>query len=269
MKIRVRIGTSGWVYQHWKATFYPSDVPSSHWLSFYARHFDTVEINSSFYRLPKRSSFEKWYQQTPDGFLFAVKGWSLITHRKRLKGVEELLASFLSAAFALKEKLAIFLWQLPPSLRADWQRLTDFFRLLPTDHLHAVEFRHRSWWDAEKLTDLLDSFGIAHCIPVGPEFPPFLHQFVSRPAVYLRFHGYSGRYAGCFPDRELDLWAERIVRWLESGRKVFAYFNNDQKAFAVANARTLMKKVSHKLSVPETIVLQGERVVSSDRSPDS
>lgn len=236
-----RIGTSGWVYPHWRERFYPIELPASKWLRFYAQHFDTVEINNSFYRLPKRETFERWSEETPDKFAFAAKGSKFITHMKKLRDVNDALKRFFAAAEGLGEKLAVVLWQLPPNLKSDEERLSNFLKILPSNCLYAVEFRNPSWWQGGKVWRILERFKVAHCIPIIPSIPKELANFVTAPFTYLRFHGWDGLYAGFFPDEELDWWAEKIQTWQKQGLTVFAYFNNDAEAYAVQNALTLRK----------------------------
>ncbi len=235
----VRIGTSGWVYQHWRKRFYPPDLPADKWLSFYAQNFDTVEVNNSFYRLPKRQTFERWRRETPDGFVFAVKGSRFITHMKKLRDIGDALKRFFAAVKGLGDKLAVVLWQLPPNLKSDPERLSSFLRTLPSSLSYAVELRHFSWWQDENVWRVLRQFKVAHCVPIVPTIPKELANFVTAPFVYLRFHGWDGLYAGCFPDEELEWWAEKIRQWQKQGLKVFAYFNNDVNAYAVQNAMAL------------------------------
>ena len=142
---RPRIGTSGWNYDHWKGVFYPKDLPSDEWLEFYSRHFDTVEINYSFYRWPERENFEQWRKETPEGFVFAVKASQYLTHRKKLKDAEEPLQRTFDHARGLGEKLGPILYQLPPRWKVNLDRLRHFLSLLPGDIRHAMEFRDPSW----------------------------------------------------------------------------------------------------------------------------
>ncbi len=244
----VRIGTSGWVYSHWRGRFYPTHLKPSEWLSFYARHFDTVEVNSSFYRWLSRDAFARWAAQTPSEFRFAVKASRFITHMKKLRDVGDALQRFFNAVDGLGEKLLVVLWQLPPNLRADAERLDEFLRQLPRHCVHAVEFRHPSWWQDGRVRQVLERRGVAHCVPIAPTFPKALADVVTAPFVYLRFHGWDGLYAGCFPDDELSWWAERILSWWQNGLIVFAYFNNDAHAFAVQNAQQLKGMVAERLT---------------------
>lgn len=146
----------------------------------------------------------------------------------------------------MEEKLAIVLWQLPPNLKADAERLDAFFCQLPRPPLHAIEFRHPSWWQDKGILKVLERHQIAHCIPIAPSFPKELSNIVTAPLVYLRFHGWDGIYTGCFPDDELAWWSERIVEWRRQGLTIFAYFNNDVNAYAVINAQTLRKMVAQR-----------------------
>jgi uncharacterized protein YecE (DUF72 family) len=244
----VRIGTSGWVYPHWRGRFYPTDLKPSDWLVFYAHHFDTVEVNNSFYRLPSHNTFAHWAMQTPSDFRFAVKASRFITHMKKLRDVGDALRRFFASVDGLGEKLAIVLWQLPPNLKADAERLDEFLRQLPRHCAHAVEFRHPSWWQDGKVRRVLEQRGVAHCVPIAPPFPKALADIVTAPLVYLRFHGWDGLYAGCFPDDELFWWAERIASWQRDGLAVFAYFNNDANAFAIQNAKQLQRLVGCKVN---------------------
>lgn len=237
----VHIGTSGWVYPHWRRRFYPRNLKTTEWLPFYARHFDTVEVNNSFYRLPSHKTFAHWAEQTPDGFAFAVKGSRFITHMKKLRGVEESLQRFFAAVEGLGEKLGVVLWQLSPHLKADAERLTAFLQSLPRHIVYAFEFRHPSWWNDTASLKALECGDAAFCVPIAPSFPKELADIVTAPMVYLRFHGWDNTYAGCFPDEELTWWAKRIQAWQRAGLTVLAYFNNDANAYAVHNAQTLKR----------------------------
>ena len=144
----------------------------------------------------------------------------------------------------LGEKLAIVLWQLPPNLKSDAERLDAFLRMLPRHCAHAIEFRHPSWWQEETIRKVMERHEIAHCVPIAPPFPKELARIVTAPLVYLRFHGWNGLYAGFFPDDELAWWAEQIANWQKQGLTIFTYFNNDVSAYAVINAKTLKAMVA-------------------------
>jgi uncharacterized protein YecE (DUF72 family) len=237
---RFRVGTSGWSYGHWRKLFYPAKLPTREWLAFYARHFDTVEINNSFYRLPAKETFRNWRTGVPREFIYAVKASRYITHVKRLAEPEEPLRTFLGRARVLGAKLGPVLFQLPPRWRANPDRLAAMLKLLPPKRRFVFEFRDPSWFNQD-ICELLRRRQVAFCIfhMVGLACP----SWVTAPFVYVRFHGTSGKYGGGYPPRELARWAERIRDWLREGRDVYAYFNNDADGHAVRNGRDLAKRV--------------------------
>ena len=229
------LGTSGYSYKHWKGIFYPSGLPQSRWLEFYCHHFNTVELNVTFYRLPARKTFEGWYNKTPPNFVFAAKGSKFITHIKRMKDCRQPLQAYKENAAGLGEKLAIILWQLPPNLQCDRERLMEFCRLLGNEYpekRHVFEFRHESWLKKD-CYDILASYGFTLCIPISPDYPR-VEQMTSSFS-YIRFH--SGEVLGnsCYTDEELALWATKIREWLTE-RDLYIYFNNDALGFAIDNA---------------------------------
>ncbi len=236
MSATVRIGTSGWVYRHWKGRFYPPGLASSRWLEFYATHFSTVEVNFSFNRLPGAETFAGWRAQTPPGFCFAVKGSRLITHLKRLKDPSSHVATFFAHAEALGEKLGPVLWQLPPRFRRDDERLEAFLAALPADRRQAIEFREASWF-VEPVYALLARHGVALCIADsgGVTAPP--EPRLTTGWTYLRFH--SGLADGNYTEAQLRHWAGVVAGFRDAGVAVYAYFNNDWEGFAVENARRL------------------------------
>jgi uncharacterized protein YecE (DUF72 family) len=233
-KPEARIGTSGFAYNHWRGVFYPPDVPQSRWLEHYVRHFDTVELNNTFYRLPGEKTFDSWRRRAPEGFCYTLKLSGYITHRKRLRDAGEPLGVFLSRADRLGELLGPILVQLPPHWHANAERLGYFLDLCPPRYRWAVEFRDPSWL-CEAVYDVLRGHGAALCV----------HDLIAdHPAevtadwVYLRFHG-AGQPDGCYPPRALRQAAGRIRRHLDAGLDVAAYFNNDIHGHAVANAAAL------------------------------
>ncbi len=238
MNPRLRIGTSGWVYPHWRGIFYPPDLPQSRWYTHYAKEFDTVEINYSFYRLPSEAAFDRWREQAPEGFIYAVKANRYITHVKRLKEAAEPLERFLARTRRLGDKLGPILWQLPPRWRANPERLETFAALLPPDLTHAFEFRDPRWF-VEPVRRILEQHGLAFCIFDMPGLP--CPTWVTSDVVYLRFHGSGVVYGGRYGREELQPWADRILRWLREDRKVYAYFNNDAFGYALEDARELRK----------------------------
>jgi uncharacterized protein YecE (DUF72 family) len=240
MHTRCRIGTSGWVYRHWQGVFYPADLPQSRWYDHYARHFDTVEINTSFYRLPSPEAFDRWREQAPPGFVYAVKANRYLTHLKRLKGVAEPLELFLSRARRLGDRLGPILWQLPPRWRANPERLEVFAALLPPDLSHAFEFRDARWF-VPPVREILERFGLNFCIFDMPGF--VCPTWVTGDVVYLRFHGHGEVYGGRYGLEHLRPWLDRIRVWLAEGRAVYVYFNNDAFGYAVQDAQALQSEL--------------------------
>ena len=242
----ILIGTSGYNYPHWwDGNFYPADLPQRKWLEFYAEHFDTVELNVSFYRLPTKEVFQGWYRRTPKKFSFGLKGSRFITHLKRLKECREPLSLLLEHASPLKEKLGAVLWQLPPRFRFQKERLEEFCVLLSTlprskSLRHAFEFRDESWFCREAI-QTLEEFNFALCIAHGSGLP-YLETATSE-FIYLRLHGGETLYGSNYSDQELKQWADKIQGWEKTGKTVFVYFNNDAYGFAIKNALMLKKLV--------------------------
>jgi uncharacterized protein YecE (DUF72 family) len=234
--IDLRIGTSGWHYQHWRENFYPpGEAPS---LARYAERFDSVEINNSFYRLPSAETFAAWRDATPHGFLFAVKASRFITHMKKLSDPEGSFEKFFAAVVNLGPKLGPILFQLPPRWRCNALRLAEFLDTIAPKRLRcAFEFRNETWFSPE-IEALLARHNAAFCIyDIARRRSPLS---ATANFVYLRLHGpEAAAYAGSYSDAELSKWAERIENWLAEGRDVFCYFDNDQKAYAAHDALRL------------------------------
>jgi uncharacterized protein YecE (DUF72 family) len=233
----IRLGCSGWSYDHWREPVYAGAPPRT-WLSQYARRFDTVEINSTFYRLPRRSAVAGWADQTPDGFCFAVKVSRYLTHIRRLNEIERGIELLLDRVQPLVDagKLGPLLWQLPGNFARDDDRLARALAAAPHDLRHCIEFRHPSWF-VPAVMDVLREHDVALVVGDHPERP---FQTAERTAgwSFVRFHhGRRGR-RGNYSDRELAGWAQRIRAWARTG-DVYAYFNNDWEAFAVRNAEHL------------------------------
>ena len=230
------IGTSGFSYKHWRGIFYPEELPQGKWLEFYTQNFDTVEINSSFYHLPRPSTCENWRNRVPEGFIFAMKASRFITHIKRLKGIEEPIRNFIEVIQPLREKLGPILFQLPPGMEKDIPLLKNFIDTLPGGFCYVFEFRNDTWYD-DDLFCLLDEKDIAFCIH---DFPKRASPCeVTGSFVYIRFHGVSQAYSSFYSDGELETWAEQMKNYLKTGKDVYAYFNNDIHVHAVENAKTL------------------------------
>ncbi|UCE47446.1 MAG: DUF72 domain-containing protein [Phycisphaerales bacterium] len=236
----IRIGTSGWYYDHWKEVFYPTDLSKSKWLEYYAQQFDTVEINNSFYHLPKEQTIRKWQGIAPDGFLYAVKANRFITHIKKLKDVAQPLERFLERVRVLGNRFGAVLYQLPPSLHKDLDLLGGFLKLLPGKPPAVFEFRHESWYSDDTFRLLTES-NAAFCIHdmPGKESP----RVVTAETVYIRFHGTTGRYAGSYPKSALQKWAAWIEKHAKDAHSIYAYFNNDIHGHAIKNAQQLKELV--------------------------
>lgn len=238
------VGTSGWSYRHWLGVLYPEGTRSSEFLEIYVQHFDCVELNASFYRLPKETTVQGWLRRTPEGFRFCLKMSRLVTHLKRLEGVEEPLANFFDRFAPLKPRLGPVLVQLPPSLAFEPERAAAFFGLLQErhgEHRYALEARHKSWFEAQAL-DLLRRHGVALVIAdSGGRFPSA--EAVTADFVYLRFHGPGDLYRSNYPDEMLAEYAGKVRAWLAEGLEVWAFFNNDIGGHAVRNAERLREMV--------------------------
>lgn len=241
MRAKYYVGTSGWVYPHWRNVFYPPKLAQSKWLEFYTDHFPSVELNYSFYRLPSERSFSNWRDNSPDGFRYAVKVSRFITHMKRLKDVAEPLETFINRARNLSEKLGPLLFQLPANMRRNDELLEHFLAALPREFRHVIEFRHETWFD-EKVFEILRRYNTGFCILDMPDLPcPLL---ATSDFAYFRFHGSSMLYLSSYSDDELDKCAKRIVSLAEHLNATYVYFNNDAGGFAVRNAQTLYRKLS-------------------------
>jgi uncharacterized protein YecE (DUF72 family) len=237
----VRIGCSGWSYRDWKGDLYRG-VPTAGWLERYAEVFDTVEVNATFYRLVKRSTVEAWVEQTPPGFLFAVKGSRYLTHMKRLRDIEAGVARFWEPLEPLREagRLGPVLWQLPESFQRDDELLESALAQLP-DASHCFEFRHGSWF-AEPVRRLLERHGAS--LALGDDARrPLPDAGPAGPLAYLRLHYGSRGRDGNYSAAELERWRRRVAGW-RARREVFVYLNNDWRGFAPANARQLRRGLS-------------------------
>lgn len=234
---QIRVGTSGWHYDHWKGRFYPEELKKSDWLGFYMQHFDTVEINNTFYHLPKETFVERWHKQAAKNFICTVKANRYLTHIKKLKDTSEEITRFFERMKLLGVNLGPVLYQLPPNLHKNLKLLADFLELLPEKRLGVFEFRHDSWY-CDKIYELLDKHGLGFCTHDMPgKVSP---RIVTGKLLYLRMHGATGRYSGNYPDKILKGWA----KWIKNNageRYVYAYFNNDYNAHAVNNAKQLCK----------------------------
>jgi uncharacterized protein YecE (DUF72 family) len=238
---RIRIGCSGWMYDDWRGRLYPEREPKRRWLELYAERFDTVEVNSTFYRLARRDAVAGWVAQTPVGFLFAVKASRYLTHVRRLVDIGDGIRRFYEPLEPLIEvgRLGPVLWQLPENFHRDDRRLQGWVDALPAG-LHTIEFRHESWFVPEVFA-VLRSHGVALTIGDHPR-RPFQSYEATADWRFVRFHhGRRGR-DGNYSATELQQWARRIAQWRRQ-TDVYAYFNNDWNGFAPANALYLRARL--------------------------
>jgi len=231
----IHVGCSGWQYPAWRGRFYPVGLPTSRWLDFYCGHFNTVELNSTFYRLPSESVAAEWARETPPGFIFAVKGSRYVTHVRRLNDVAGPVDEFVTRVSPLGAKLGPVLWQLPPTLARDDERLSAFLDILPRSVRHVIEFRHESWWHDEVYARLR-AHNVALCLI---DWPGHRSPVVATTDfIYLRFHGSESLYGGLYGDDALAWWVQAASTIATQRQTVYAYFNNDANACAVRNALT-------------------------------
>jgi uncharacterized protein YecE (DUF72 family) len=236
----VHIGCSGWVYKHWRGILYPEGLPQTRWFDRYAQEFDTVEINNSFYRLPSGDTFEKWRDQAPPGFCYAVKANRFLTQAKKLKDCEEPLERMMGAVRRLGDRLGPMLYQLPPNLRINLERLESFLQIAPKDVANVFEFREKSWYVPETFA-LLDRYGASVC---AHDMPGSASERVAvGPIAYVRLHGGEGKYWGRYSDERLLAWTDWIVAQVRGGRSAWCYFNNDIHGHAIHDAQTLKSMV--------------------------
>lgn len=248
MGARAYIGTSGWNYKHWRNLVYEPKFPQKKWLGFMVENFDTVEVNTSFYRIPKPETVASWQESTPEHFVFALKLWRGITHYRKLKAAGDLTERFLQSSEALPvNRRAPLLIQLPPNQGKDLPKLEEYVReyreLAPTNWDIAVEFRNASWLEAD-VYQSMDRLEVAICI----------HDMIGKgatdevndaPFVYVRRHGSAGgRYAGSYSPEAIAHDAERIRGWVGQGRRVYVYYNNDIGGHAFWNAKDLRAAIS-------------------------
>lgn len=266
------VGISGWRYAGWRGDFYPPGLPQRRELAYVAERLNSVEINGSFYSLQRPSSYAAWRDATGDGFVFTVKGGRFITHMKKLVGVETALANFgASGVLALQPKLGPILWQLPPQLRFDEERLGGFLALLPrtagelaeraAQHdakvpadralltasdpgqvlRHAVEVRHASFVD-DRFLQLLRQHGVASVVADTAGRFPYL-EHLTADFAYVRLHGDTELYTSGYSEAALDHWAVKMRGWADAGHDVYAYFDNDVKVRAPYDAMTLSARL--------------------------
>jgi uncharacterized protein YecE (DUF72 family) len=263
---RVRVGISGYVYRGWRGRFYPEDLPARRWLEFASRTFDSIELNGTFYSLKTPRAYERWVRESPDDFVFAVKGSRFITHNLKLRNAEGALANFYaSGVLALGTKTGPFLWQLPATYAYSRERVLGFLELLPRSsrqagqlaaqhdgrvrdpltraparvtYRHAFEVRHPSWF-CDDFYDLLRENDCALVLADTAGKFPYAEE-ITADFVYVRLHGSTRLYVSGYTERELETWAAKIRRWRRT-RDVYVYFDNDAKVHAPFDAQRLSK----------------------------
>jgi len=247
---QIRIGTSGWHYKHWIGRYYPQDIKPAAMLDYYIRDFDSVELNNTFYHLPKETSFDSWRESVPSEFVFAVKGSRFLTHMIKLKDADRGIWNFIPRAQRLGQKLGPILWQLPPKWNVNAERLEDFLTRLPRDLRYAFELRNTTWM-TDRVYEILKRYNAAFCIYelAGYQSPVEL----TANWTYIRLHGPTQlKYQGSYTDGQLTTWARRIDEWSSKLRAIYVYFDNDDSAYAVNNALTLKRLVSAGRDVGES-----------------
>jgi uncharacterized protein YecE (DUF72 family) len=240
---KVWIGTSGFNYKHWKGIFYPEDLSEKNWLPFYSEQFKTVEINATFYGHFRKPVFEKWADETPEDFVFTLKGPRYITHVMRLLEPKGNLEYFFKETVGLGDKFRLTLWQFASRFKLNeenFERFEKFLDLLPKNVDHAFEFRDKSWFE-EKVFDLMNSKGAGFVVNDSGRFPS--HEVITGKVAYIRFHGPTKLYASNYSDEQLSEWAKAIKEY-KKNHEVYCYFNNDVGGFAIENARQLESLVS-------------------------
>jgi len=238
----IHVGTSGWSYDHWRGPFYPEHLPGSRMLDYYAQRLHSVEVNSSFYRLPAQQTLRQWYDNTPADFRFAVKASRYVTHMKKLGEPRKTLPVLLDRVSALGDKLGPILFQLPPHWHFNGKRLSDFLDTLSHEFRYAFEFRDRSWIN-EHTCELLSQHAAAFCIY---ELDGYLSpQEVTSDFIYVRLHGPEGAYQGGYDEQTLAGWADAFSSWTRNGKSIYCYFDNDQHGYAVQDALRLQAMFSH------------------------
>lgn len=242
---RLYIGTSGWNYPSWRARFYRG-VSQRQWLQHCASRFTGIEVNATFYRRMRPDILERWHDQTPQHFGFAVKGHRVVTHSQRLKDSSESVRETQKSLVPLGDKLKAVLWQLPPSLKQDLALLNDFSAVLSAwpQPRHVIEFRHGSWFDEHTLSTI-ERYGVATCISDSPRWP--IWRAVASKLAYIRLHGHERLYASAYGEAGLTRWVEHIKRWLADGIVVHVYFDNDAEGAAPIDAQTLLDMMADTL----------------------
>ena len=243
------IGCSGFYYDDWREFFYPEDMPKSRWFEYYTRHFDTLELNVTFYRFPKPETFEGWYRKSPDDFKFSVKAPRLVTHYKQFNDTATMMAGYYETiADGLKEKLGCILFQLPPRTTYSEEKLEKILDTIDTQYTNVLEFRHESWWNSAVI-NTLSKHKIIFCGMSHPKLPDDIIQ--NGPVMYYRYHGVPELYKSKYAFSEIKKMVD-TVNANKTVKQAFIYFNNDIGASAIVNGKEMMEYAGKKLpDLPE------------------
>jgi uncharacterized protein YecE (DUF72 family) len=243
--MKLHIGTSGWSYRHWSGIFYPPQIKPDKYLEYYITMFSCVELNASFYHLPKEMTVTGWVKRTPETFKFCPKLSRFITHQRKLQHVEDSLQRYFEVFEEMKSRMGPVLIQLPPGMKFDRQLTADFLEVLIKQYdsyRFAFEVRHKSWITDEFMAMLADHAMAFVIADSGRRYP--YYEAVTADFVYLRFHGHEMLYASDYGDAALAQYAVKIVHWLDEGKEVWIFFNNDFHGYAVQNALRLKEIVN-------------------------
>lgn len=235
------IGCSGWFYRHWKGKFYPDDIKQKDWFSHYSGIFNTVEMNSPFYRFPTKSTMKQWNRQSPEGFVYTMKVNRMITHIKKFKDVSDRIRQFYEMGDILGDKMGCFLFQLPPNLQYSDKKLKEIVGQLDLERKNAIEFRHTSWFTDTVYKELRKS-SVMFCVISSPELPEEFAK--TADDIYLRFHGKPEFHKSRYDKNELRTWADKIKK--SKAKNAWIYFNNDYDANAPNNALELQEMLQKK-----------------------
>ncbi len=238
--MQLYIGCSGFQYDEWKKDFYPEDIPRKRWLEYYSGQFNSVEINSSFYKIPNPENLKLWADQTPDNFRFIFKGYQYITHRKKLNVDDNLVRSlnnFYDALSPLESKIAAILWQFPSNFPYDFERIERFAGHLKKEIPNFFEFRKKEWFK-EEVVEFMDDRGLGFCTVSAPELQ-FHEIFISNNWIYLRMHGKYNWYNYLYREEELKEFQNQIEK--ADVEEAYIFFNNDMKAQAPENAKQMQE----------------------------
>ncbi|HEX3035039.1 MAG TPA: DUF72 domain-containing protein [Thermodesulfobacteriota bacterium] len=237
----IHIGTSGWHYKHWRGSFYPQSLSTGDFLEYYVERFHTVEINNSFYKLPEEKTLIDWCDTVPEEFIFSVKANRFITHMKKLKDPEQPVATLLKRVELLGDRLGPILFQLPPRWHLNYERFKSFLETLPGGYKYTFEFRDPTWFN-HQVYEALAEHESAFCIFdfSGLHSP----KIVTADFVYIRLHGPNGPYRGQYEAESLSGWANTFSLWVDQGKEIYCYFDNDEAGYAPQDALRLQKMVT-------------------------